>query len=392
MRISAVRSHVIGYPDPNDHSNRRMTTLVRVETADGIVGWGEGIAMWPEACAATALIIDVMGQLLKDAGEITVRGAWEMLRAHAWWYGEGGIACFAYSALDMALWDIEGKKQGKPLHALLSNTARASLPAYASSHVNKATIEECVAEVVGFRERGFKGAKLGFGKKGLADIGRDPKRDIGFVRDLRKALGPDFEIIVDAGNGVKWDAATGIDTVRRMAEYDIGWIEEPFYPTLIDDYRALRAAVDVPIGSGEREWTVTGYKRLIETGTVDVVGVDPARAEGVTGFRMVDELCAAHGLTMNAHAWSTAILTAASLHLSLASPTARLFELKPFPVVAQTDLVTNPIWHEDGVVRAPDGPGLGIEVDEAVVERLALPQASAHGPQVHVEQLGHQLK
>jgi L-alanine-DL-glutamate epimerase-like enolase superfamily enzyme len=246
--------------------------------------------------------------------------------------------------------------------------------------------------VVAFRDGGFKGVKLGFGKKGLADIGRDPERDIGFVRDLRAALGPDFEIIVDIGNGVKWDAATGIDTVRRMAEYDIGWIEEPFYPTHIDDYRALKAAVDVPIGSGEREWTVTGYRRLIETGTVDVVAVDPARAEGITGFRMVDDLCAEHGLTINAHAWSTAILTAASLHLSLASSTARLFELKPFPVVAQTDLVKNPIWHEGGMVRAPAGPGLGIEVDEAVVERLALPQTSAHDPQVHVEQLGKRLQ
>ena len=392
MRVDAVRSYVIGYPDPNDHSNRRMTTLVRVESAEGIVGWGEGIAMWPEACAATALIVDAMGKLLKDAGEVTVRGAWDMLRAHAWWYGEGGIACFAYSALDMALWDIEGKRQGRPIHALLTDRPRDSLPAYASSHVNKATIEECVAEVVGFRDQGFKGVKLGFGKKGLADIGRDPERDIDFVRDLRAALGQDFEIIVDIGNGVKWDAETGIDTVRRMAEYDIGWIEEPFYPTHIDDYRALKAAVDVPIGSGEREWTVTGYRRLIETGTVDVVGVDPARAEGITGFRMVDELCAEHGLTINAHAWSTAILTAASLHLSLASPTARLFELKPFPVVAQTDLVKNPIWHEGGMVRAPAGPGLGIEVDEAVVERLALPPASAHNTQLHVEQLGKRLQ
>lgn len=370
MQIRSVRPVVIGYDDPNDFANRRMTTLVRVETTDGVVGWGEGIAMWPEACKAAVTIIEALGRLLCEAGDITVREAWDRMRAHCWWYGEGGIACFAYSALDMALWDIEGKRQGKPLHALLSNDARASLPAYASSHVNKATIADCVAEVVGFKEQGFQGVKLGFAKKGLSNVGRDPDNDVAFIRALRAAVGDDFEIIVDAGNGVKWDVATAISTVRRMAEFNIGWIEEPFYPSFIEDYCALKAAVDVPIGTGEREWTVSGYKRLIETGTVDVLGVDPSRAEGITGFHMIDALCGANGITINAHAWSTAILSAASLHLSLASPTARLFELKPFPVVVQNELVKEPIRHVAGEVRAPTGPGLGVTVDEDVLQRL----------------------
>lgn len=372
MRIRAVRPYVIGYIDPNDFNHRRVTTLVRVETTDGIVGWGEGIAMWPEACTATAAIVRALGDLLIEAGDITVRSAWDAMRAHCWWYGEGGVACFAYSAIDMALWDIEGKLRDKPLFALLSDDSRAKLPAYASCHVNKATMEECVAEVLGFKDRGFRGVKLGFAKRGLSNIGHDPDNDVRFVAALRKAVGAEFEIIVDAGNGVKWDVATAISTTRRMAEYDIGWIEEPLYPTLIDGYRELKAAVDVPIGTGEREWTVSGYQRLIETGTVDVVSVDPARAEGVTGFHMVDKLCQAKGATINAHAWSTAILTSASLHLSLASRTARLFELKPFPVVVQDELVKNPIRLTDGEIGAPAGPGLGVVVDEAVLERLAI--------------------
>lgn len=372
MRIRAVRSYVIGYLDPNDFHNRRVTTLVRVETTDGVVGWGEGIAMWPEACRATSAVVDALGTLLIEAGDITVHGAWQAMRAHCWWYGEGGIACFAYSAIDMALWDIEGKLRNKPLHALLSDESRETLPAYASCHVNKATLEECVAEVVGFKEQGFKGVKLGFAKRGLSNIGRDPDNDVRFVAALRDAVGAEFEIIVDAGNGVKWDVATAISTVSRMAQYDIGWIEEPFYPTFVDDYRDLRAAVDVPVGGGEREWTVSGYKRLIETRTVDVVSVDPARAEGVTGFHMVDKLCEANGVIINAHAWSTAILSAASLHLSLASRTARLFELKPFPVVVQNELVREPIRQVDGVVAAPAGPGLGVVVDEAVLAGLMI--------------------
>ncbi len=373
MRLGPIRTFVIRYRDTNDHGNLRQTVLVRIETVDGVVGWGEGIAMWAEACWATKTLIDGgFAQLLQDAGEISVADAWALMRGHAWWYGEGGIACFAYSALDMALWDIQGKIEGKPLYALLGGKVHESLPAYASCHVNKASRQLNVEAIVAFKEQGFAGVKLGFAKRGFSDIGKDPENDIAFVRELRDAVGSDFEIIVDGGNGVKWDRATAIDTVRRMAEYDIGWIEEPFYPTRIDDYRALKEAVAVPIGSGEREFTVTSYQRLIETGTVDVLGVDPARAEGVTGFRKIDALCGAAGITINAHAWSTAILSAASLHLSIASPNARLFELKPIPVTVQRDLVDRPIWHENGLIRAPEGPGLGVEVDEALIDYLQL--------------------
>ncbi|MGN6486399.1 MAG: mandelate racemase/muconate lactonizing enzyme family protein [Devosia sp.] len=374
MRIGSIRSHVIRYEDTNDFNNWRFTVLVRVETVDGVIGWGEGIAMWPEACKATRVIIDEgFGPLLKQAGELSVAEAWVKLRAHAWWYGEGGIACFAYSALDMALWDIEGKLQGRPLHDLLGGKRHDTLPAYSSSHVNRATRAECVAEIVGFKEAGFAGAKLGFGKRGLSNIGQDPNNDVAFVRELREALGDEFEIIVDIGNGVKWDRETGVATARRMAEYGIGWLEEPFYPTRIDDYRALKAALPgLPIGTGEREFTVTGYQRLIDTGTVDVLGVDPSRAEGVTGFHAIDALCGKTGITINAHAWSTAILSAASLHLSLASPNARLFEFKPFPVTVQTDLVRDPIVQVGGRAVAPAGPGLGIEVDETLVAELSL--------------------
>ena len=376
MRIRSVRSFVIGYADPNDHMGQRQTVLVRAEASDGTIGWGEGIAMWHEACWATKLIIDSsFGPMLIEAGESTTDTAWEMFRAHAWWFGEGGIAGFAYSALDMALWDIAARQAGRPLYALLGGLKHDSLPAYAANHVNKPTVEDNIAEVVAFKASGFAGCKLGFAKRGHSNIGRDPDADVAFVAALRGAVGPDFEIIVDAGNGVKWNRETGIDTVRRMAEYDIGWIEEPFYPTHIDDYRALKAAVPVPIGTGEREWTVSGYQRLIETGTVDIVGIDPARAEGITGFRKVDALCGQHGITINAHAWSTAVLTAASLHLSLASQNSRLIELKPFPNVVQTDLVSTPIRQSGGRVFPPAGPGLGVDVDEAVVRRLEVRHA-----------------
>lgn len=373
MRIGNVRTFVIRYPDTNDHNNLRQTLLARVETTDGVVGWGEGIAMWPEACRATATIIeDGLTPLLQQAGDLTVAEAWAKMRAHTWWYGEGGIACFAYSALDMALWDIQGKVDGKPLYELLGGRHHDTLPAYASSHVNRATRALCVEEIVGFRDQGYAGVKFGLGKRGLSKIGDDPNEIVAFVAELRRELGDGYPIVVDIGNGIRWDRDTGLATARRLADLDIAWLEEPFYPTHLDDYRALKAAVPTPIGSGEREFTVTGYGRLIDTGTVDILGVDPSRAEGITGFRKVDDLCGAAGITLNAHAWSTAILSAASLHLSLASPNARLFEFKPFPVVVQNELVDAPIVQHAGGADIGSRPGLGVDVDEQVVERLLL--------------------
>lgn len=373
MRIGAVRTFIIRYPDTNDHNNLRQTLLVRVETTEGVVGWGEGIAMWPEACRATATIIEEgLVPLLQQAGDLTVADAWAKMRAHTWWYGEGGIACFAYSALDMAFWDIQGKIDGKPLCDLLGGRRHDTLPAYASSHVNRATRALCVEEIVGFRDQGYAGVKFGLGKRGLSKIGDDPDEIVAFVADLRRELGDGYPIVVDIGNGIRWDREIGIATARRLAELDIAWLEEPFYPTRLDDYRALKAAVSTPIGSGEREFTVTGYGRLIDSGTVDVLGVDPSRAEGVTGFRAIDALCGAAGITLNAHAWSTAILSAASLHLSLASPNTRLFEFKPFPVVVQNELVDMPIVQHDGRATLGDRPGLGIEVEEGVIDRLMM--------------------
>lgn len=372
MHLAHVQTHILRYPDPNDLDRLRMTVLVRLEDRTGVVGWGEAIAMWPEACQATVVLIEQgLAPLLIEAGELSVTQCWKKMREHTWWYGEGGIASFALSAIDMALWDMHGKHEGKSLSTLWGRV-RENLPANASCHVNKQSLTACIDEALGFFAAGFRSVKLGLGKKSLSTIGHDPESSIALVAGLRREAGPEPEILVDVGNGLRWDREIAIATTQRMAEHQIGWIEEPFYPTYLDDYRALRAAVHVPIASGEREWTVSGYQRLIDSGTVDILGVDPARAEGITGFRDIDARASAAGLTVNAHAWSTAITSAASLHLSLASPNTRLFELKPFPVAVQQELVAEPLTQVNGVVHACDRPGLGIDVDEAAIRRLCV--------------------
>ncbi|MBC7476624.1 MAG: mandelate racemase/muconate lactonizing enzyme family protein, partial [Pseudorhodobacter sp.] len=348
--------------------------LVRVETTDGVVGWGEGIAMWPEACKAVATVISegflplLEGHLAED-----IEGAWVKMRRHVFWYGEGGIASMAISGVDMALWDIRGKVAGKPLYELLGGLKKDRLLANASAHVNKKGEAACVAEVEGFFAAGFRSTKLGFAKKGESNIGGDPDTDVSFIRALRSALGDEAGILVDIGNGVRWDVDTAISVANRMQDYGIGWYEEPLYPTDDSGYRKLRANTKARLASGEREFTEAGYRRQMEfIQAIEVYGVDPARVEGITGFVRVEALCTQYGKTINAHAWSTAITTAASLHLSLASNNSEVFEFKPFPVVVQDELVAEKLWHKDGWAYPIHGPGLGIDVQEAVVRRLAM--------------------
>ena len=374
MKLVKIEPIVLRYPEPNDFNTLRHTVLVRVTAGDGTEGWGEAIAMWPEACKAVAHLIEdglsdaVLGVDIADPSD-----AWRALKRHTWWYGEGGLATMALSAIDMAVWDCVGKSAGRSLSDMLGGRVRETLPAIASLHVNHPTIDDSVSAVAGYVASGFRGAKLGFGKKGPSKVGQDPAYDVDFVKAMRAGMGPEAWLMIDIGNGVRWDVDTAIWAISRMAEYDISWIEEPLHPDDWAGLAALKQAVTTRIATGEREWTVAAYDRLIGTGSVDVVGVDPARAEGINGFQRIARRVEQAGAVINAHAWSTAITSAASLHLSAATSASEVFELKPIENPMQHELVETPIWHENGEVRVPVGPGLGVVPLDAVIQRYRLP-------------------
>jgi L-alanine-DL-glutamate epimerase-like enolase superfamily enzyme len=152
----------------------------------------------------------------------------------------------------------------------------------------------------------------------------------------------------------------------------VAWLEEPLGNDDPQGYAALRAASGIRIAYGEREWNARGVQRIVETGTVDVVGLDPGRVEGITGFRRAADICALSRRQANAHNFSTAIVGAASQALSFASPACYLLELQPVYGPAQKDIVDRPIWHQNGFVNLPEGPGLGIIVDEARVRSMVI--------------------
>jgi L-alanine-DL-glutamate epimerase-like enolase superfamily enzyme len=370
MKIKAMETFMLRWPEPNDFNAERMTVLLRVDTDAGVSGWGEAVALWPEACRATvAIIAEGFLPLLAGREATDVEGCWQAMKAHSWWYGEGGIAALAISAVDMALFDLAAKEAGLPLSEYLGETVHSSLPACASLHVNQPTIADSVKAVDGYVWAGFRSVKLGLGKRGLSRAGRDPDYDVELVREIRAAIGPEPDIMVAAGNGVRWDLETAIRTIKRMEAFNLKWIEEPLHPSNVAGHKTLKARVATMVAAGEREWGLAGYRRWIESGALDVFGINAARVEGVTGFRKIAAEVHAAGRIVNAHAWSTAVLTAASLHLSLASPAAILFELKPMPGPMQFDLVDEPIWQRSGLVTAPKRPGHGAEPKADVLAR-----------------------
>lgn len=371
MKITSIDPIPVAYPEPNDFNATRYLCLVKVTTDDGLVGWGESITQFAEANPATAAVISGMAESLIGEDPVQVEQLWRKLKDRSWWYGyRGGIASYAISALDIALWDIRGKALGKSVLELLGGPVHERLPAIASSHAHYASIPAMAEEAQEWLSTGLHGMKVGFGKRGDAHLGYEHDRDVEYVRSMRAAIGDDKMLMIDCGINVKWDVATAVKRVQAFDEYNIDWIEEPLGAWDPNGYATLRDKTRCLIAYGEREWNVQGFEQVLATGTCDVVGVDPGRAEGITGFKKVTDRVEFYRRQANAHAWSSAIVSAASLAISFSSPACKLFELKPLRNPMQHELVTNPIEHQDGWVYPPLGePGLGIDIVEEVVNR-----------------------
>lgn len=368
-RIRSVETFPVSYQEPTDHNRFRSVCLVKIMAEDGQVGWGECCTYFPEASLAAAQLVKGLSALVIGRNPLHTNDIWRSMREHSWWYGTGqGLGSMAISGIDIALWDLKGKVLGARLVDLLGGPVRAKLPAIASMHGTKADLVEQAEEIAAHTATGLHGAKVGFGKAGNANLGFDRDRDLEFVRRTMDAMGPGKSLMIDMGVKNFWDVPTAITRAKAFEEMGVAWLEEPLGADDPEGYAALRAATGIRIGYGERESTARGIKRIVDTGTVDVIGLDPGRIEGITGFLKAAETCALSRRQANAHNFSTAIVGAASQSLSFACSACYLLELQPVYGPAQKDLVDRPIWHTDGFVNMPEGPGLGIEINEDLVK------------------------
>lgn len=367
-RIVKVEPIPVSYPEPNDFNALRHLCLVKITTADGVVGWGESITQFPEANFATKAIIEGMAERVVGKDPLGNIAIWHQLRDKKWWYGyRGGIASYAVAAIDMALWDIKGKILGASVLDLLGGAVHEKLPVIASCHAHYEDIGAMVEEAQEWVAPGLHGVKVGLGKRGNARLGYEHDRDVQYMRRMREGLGEKAMIMLDCGWAIKWDVMTAVRRVQAFEEFGLHWIEEPLMEWDPEGYRNLRGKTTSLIAYGEKEWDLRGFEEVLATGTVDVVGIDPGRAEGITGFKKATERVEYYKRQSNAHAWSSAICSAASLAVSFSTPSAKLFEFKPLRNPMQHDLVTEPFEHVNGWVYPPTKPGLGIDIIEDVV-------------------------
>jgi L-alanine-DL-glutamate epimerase-like enolase superfamily enzyme len=370
MRISEIRAYPLRYPEPHDSNKLRYITLVRVGADDGTVGWGECISQWPEAALAVKVIVDRgLAPLLKDRDPLQIRRLWDLMRDHSVWYGTGGIATFAISAIDMALYDLKGKALGVPVYDLLGGLTNSRFRACASIIVDMDDLEGTAREFAGYVNHGYTAIKGGWGKNAQTAFGLNAERDLALVRTVRKAVGNDVAFMLDVGTHVRWDVSHAITMTKKFEEYDIFWIEEPLPRDDFDGHRRLRNSTRTLLATGEKESTVQAFKRLIDENISDVLMPDVGKAEGITGVKAIIEAAALRHIFYNPHSWSSAINTAASLHLCASATNTIVFELKPNPNPMQHELVENPIDQSNGYVCVSNEPGLGVRIREDVVEK-----------------------
>jgi L-alanine-DL-glutamate epimerase-like enolase superfamily enzyme len=369
--IKSVSAFPLQYPEPHDHGNIRNITLARVETTDGAVGWGECITQFPESSLATKIIVERgYAPLLVGEDPLEVERLWQKMLARIWWYGPQGIAAFGVSAIDMALWDLKGKLLGLPVANLIGGRLKDRVLPMASIHLDMENLNWSENEFRLFKEQGYRIVKGGWGKRAEAVFGLRRETDIELARRVRAIIGYDIDLVFDVlGARVRWDVKTAIQRFNDLEEFRLKWIEEPLPPHDLEAHRALRSAVSTAIGTGEQEWNLEGYKRLIRSGGVDVVQMDPGRCLGITGCIQVIRVIEAENLAFTAHTWSSALNTAASVHLLAISRAGLCMDFKPHESPMQHELVTNPWVLHDGHIDLRSDPGLGVAVNEAVVKK-----------------------
>jgi L-rhamnonate dehydratase len=376
MKITDVQVIVLEGPEPyrapedaEEAPGVRHLCLVKVSTDAGLVGWSD-VETQPhvakavvEAPVSGSGMFEGLRELAVGEDPFEVERLWDKLYRGSIYYGRRGAALQAISGIDIACWDIMGKATERPIYQLLGAGYRDRVRAYAST-LFRPTAEAMAAAARGYRERGFTAIKFGWGV-----FGQDPGLDVELVAAAREAAGDEVELMVDAGWLVRRTPKEAAAMVRRLEPYRPSWIEEPLAPDDYDGYRALAESVSTPIAAGEQEATLWGFDTLIHRGRVDIVQPDLSRCGGFTVARKIADLAELRNVGVCPHAWLSDLLTAASLHLNAYLKRSLFLEFNVSRSPMLRELCREPLRLEEGHIRVPQGPGLGVAVDEEVVAR-----------------------
>jgi L-alanine-DL-glutamate epimerase-like enolase superfamily enzyme len=362
MKITNVEVfHVLWDQENRDWGSR--SPWVRIMTDTGLYGLGEASPM-ARGNASLEIVAGAFAPM-KGTDPLDHRVIQDRLfHAHIKLGPEGALAA-AIAAVDIALWDLKGKILGQPIYKLLGGAWRTELPFYASIGGNaERNVDQVCREVERWLKLEPAQVKIRFDvDKTLRDA--DLAGDIAKARAVRKLVGEDFPLAFDANNGYSVHGAIRVG--RVLEELGYVWFEEPVQSYHTDSFGKVAQALDIAVAAGEQEYTLQGIKRLIEAG-VDIVQPDIVKTGGFTGLMDMAALARAHGVDFVPHQTQPSIGTCANLHFAAAQTHAH-YPCEYADFSGKQDVVfTNPLRPVNGRFQLPEGPGLGLELNEAEFE------------------------
>ncbi len=359
MKITGITTDIISLPF--DHGGppvgwggrawtRLDTLLVRVDTDDGLSGYGEafGYNAIPATKAALETMIAplLLGRDASDIEQLTIE-----LQRTLHLFGRYGVTMFALSGLDIALWDLAGKRADLPLHRLLGAAQRDEIPAYASlfRYADPALAVERAGDAI---EEGYPQIKL-------------HETDPAIVEAVRGAHGDELPLMLNVN--CAWSIAQAFEAADRLIPCNLLWLEEPLWPP--EDYKALarlRYSGGIPTAAGENACTSIEFERMLEIGAVAYAQPSVTKLGGITEFRAATLVAREHNCLIAPHSPYFGPGLLATLQLLAASPQDA--HVERFFCALEADLYDGALDPVDGLIRVPDGPGLGLDPDPDIIE------------------------
>ena len=346
--------------------------IIKVYTDEGIVGYGEvDSAPWVVKAIIDSpvshRICQGLGQAIIGEDPFETEKIWEKMFLCSMFYGRRGAVIHAMSGIDIALWDIKGKALNMPICKLIGGVYRDKVRAYGST-LMPYTPQEAAEEALKWKEQGFTAVKMGWGGFELPQ-----SACVKLVEACRNAIGDDMDLMLDVGFIPSSDfpvtAASRLLLINEIRQFNPYWIEEAVYPDDYEGYKMFAERTDVRIAGGENETTRYGFKQLIEDCGIDILQPDITRCGGLTEAKRIGTMALAHNTTVIPHAWSSGIVIAASLHFIASQPNSDLLEYCVWDTPIRRELLKSDFVLKDGYVEVPMGPGLGIELDDAAIEK-----------------------
>lgn len=347
--------------------------LIAVHTDQGLTGYG---SVFTDGRLVQAGL-KVLEPLFLGADALSPDFVSEKLHQNTFWMGRGGTLTHTISGIDIAMWDILGQATGLSVGRLLGGRYRERVQPYCSLLMEEPDAMRDV--VASYRDKGFSAFKIGWGPFGRA---LDVKLDEAIVRAAREAAGEKSKLFVDAGasdalwpHGLKWAKRTA----EMLADYEVGWFEEPVRPDAIDDYRELRRYSPVPIAGCEVLTRRQSFLPWLTTGALDIVQPDVTKVGGISEQRRIAWMAYDLGIRYVGHGWNTALGLAADLQMASAFPDADLVEFIGGSPYVDGILAKPFALDAEGWLTIPDLPGLGVTIDRDKLGRYTPDPAPLFG-------------